>query len=122
MQHSFVTNAPEQLLLIMTSKTIVLITGGNTGIGYETVKALLSSERLYHILLGGRNIQKAQDAVKLAISEVKSESTIEAIQVDVESDESISRAFEHVSSNHPRVDCLINNAGTERIPSGVSQS
>ena len=88
-----------------------MITGGNTGIGFETVKALLASEKQYHIILGGRDIQKAQDAVKLATSDVQSESTVEAIQVDVECDASITKAFEHVSSQHPRIDCLINNAG-----------
>lgn len=95
----------------MPSDTIVLITGGNTGIGYETVKALLRSNRLYHIILAGRDLQKAQDAVKSASSEIGSKSTLEAIQVDVENDESISKAFEQVSSKHSRIDCLINNAG-----------
>ena len=95
----------------MASKTIVLITGGNTGIGYEVVKALLGSDRLYHILLAGRDIKKAEEAAKSSATEVKSESTVEAVQVDVEDDGSISKAFEEVSSKHPKVDCLINNAG-----------
>lgn len=95
----------------MASKTIILITGGNTGIGYEVVKALLSSDRLYHILLAGRDIKKAEDAAKSSTAEVKSESTVEAVQIDVEDDDSILKAFEQVSSKHSKIDCLINNAG-----------
>ena len=95
----------------MASKTIVLITGGNTGIGYEVVKALLGSDRLYHVLLAGRDIKKAEDAAKSSASEVVSKSTVEAVQIDVEDDESISKAYEQVSSKQPRIDALINNAG-----------
>ena len=95
----------------MATNTIVLITGGNTGIGYETVKALLGSERVYHILLAGRDINKAREAANSASSEIESKSTVEATQVDVEDDDSIAKAFEQVSSKHPRIDCLINNAG-----------
>lgn len=95
----------------MASKTIVLITGGNTGIGYEVVRALLGSERLYHILLAGRDINKAEEAVKSSTAEVKSQSTVEAVQIDVEDDDSIAKAYEVVSSKHSRIDTLINNAG-----------
>lgn len=96
----------------MASKTIVLITGANTGIGHEVVKALLGSNRSYHILLGGRDIKKAEDAVKSSMSEIQSESTVEAVQVDVEDDDSIAKAYDHVSSNLSRINALINNVGT----------
>jgi NAD(P)-dependent dehydrogenase (short-subunit alcohol dehydrogenase family) len=95
----------------MASKTIVLITGGNTGLGYEAVKALLGSDRLYHVLLAGRDMKKAEAAAKSATAEVESKSTVEAVQIDVEEDESISKAYEQVSSSHPKIDALINNAG-----------
>ena len=95
----------------MADATIVLITGGNTGLGLESVKALCRSERQYHILLAGRDINKAKSAANEVASETSSKSTIEAIQIDVEDDDSISKAFDELSSKHPRINCLINNAG-----------
>lgn len=72
---------------------------------------MLGSDRRYHILLAGRDMTKAEDAVKSSTAEVKSESTVEAIQIDVEDDDSIAKAYEVVSAKQPRIDALINNAG-----------
>jgi NADP-dependent 3-hydroxy acid dehydrogenase YdfG len=96
----------------MASSPVILITGANTGLGFETIKALYRSSNPYTILLGGRSIQKAQDAIQLAKSEIEnSPSRLTAIQVDIEDDHSISKAFDEVSTKYGRVDVLINNAG-----------
>ncbi|KAL4749584.1 hypothetical protein BDW72DRAFT_194721 [Aspergillus terricola var. indicus] len=89
---------------------IVVITGANTGIGFETVKSLLRSNQRYHIFLGGRNLEKAQAASKQLFSE-SAHHVLEPFQVDVESDESIEAAFKHIAAKYNRIDCLINNAG-----------
>lgn len=96
----------------MTSNTIVFITGANTGLGLETVKSLCQSSTAYTILLGGRSIDKANAAAKEVHSQFpSSRSVINTVQVDIEDDDSINRAFEHVSTEYGRVDVLINNAG-----------
>ncbi|KAK3933605.1 NAD(P)-binding protein [Diplogelasinospora grovesii] len=94
-------------------KIIVLITGANTGIGWETAKALLQSKlRTYHILLGTRSVVKGEDAIAALRKDVPdTNSTIEALQVDVSNDDSINSAFAQVESTYGRVDSLINNAG-----------
>lgn len=92
-------------------KTIVLITGGNTGIGLETVKALLRSDRPYHILLGGRDITKAKQAAAETKGESASASEVTPMQIDVEDDDSINDAHNKVAEKFGRIDCLINNAG-----------
>ena len=96
-----------------TDSAIVLITGANTGIGCEAVKALLRSERKYTILLGGRDPKKAEAAVQSAQDEIKSSagSTISPLQIDVTDDTSITAAFETVKAKHDHIDVLINNAG-----------
>jgi len=91
---------------------IVFVTGGNNGIGYETVKALLESKQAYTILLGSRSLQKASAAIKSLREECQaSTDTIEAVQVDLTSDESIQRAFEQVKNSQGHIDTLVNNAG-----------
>jgi NAD(P)-dependent dehydrogenase (short-subunit alcohol dehydrogenase family) len=99
----------------MSSRTIVLVTGGNNGIGFETVKALLESTKPYHILMGSRSLAKAQTAIETLKSEVpETSNTVEILQVDLTSDESIEKAFEQVKSKHGYLDVLINNAGMFR--------
>lgn len=97
---------------MMPLPRVVLVTGANTGIGYEIVKAFLESARTYHILLGSRDFDKGREAAIAVRGEVKaSMNTVEAIQLDLTSDASIGSAFERVNSNLGRLDYLINNAG-----------
>ncbi|KAI9933591.1 hypothetical protein ASPWEDRAFT_138298 [Aspergillus wentii DTO 134E9] len=93
---------------------IVLITGSNTGIGFEIVKALAGSDQDYTILMGGRSLEKVHDAITTAKKEFPSSaSTFVPIQVDIEFDDSIDRAFAEVQSKYGKVDALINNAGAQ---------
>lgn len=101
----------------MASPKIVLVTGANSGIGYETVKCLLQSTKPYHVLLGSRSAEKAQ----LAIDTLKrdcsvSTNTVEPLQLDLNSDDSIEAAVKQVQSQHGRIDALINNAGATFDP------
>ncbi|KAF1365818.1 short chain dehydrogenase [Lizonia empirigonia] len=65
----------------------------------------------YHILLGGRVLEKAKRASEEALGNSSSQSSVEPFLVDVESDESIMKAYEDIADRHPRIDCLVNNAG-----------
>ena len=99
-----------------SEKHTVLITGANTGLGLEIVKALSGSEQAYTIILAGRSPQKVKDAIKGVQSEFpQTKSTFDEVQIDVEDDESIAKAFNKVSASHGRLDCLINNAGRYRM-------
>ena len=94
----------------MASKTIVFITGANTGLGYEAVKALYNSSNAYGILLGCRNVEKGDNAISSIKQEIpSSSSSITSIPVDVESDDSIKTAYETISSKIGKVDVLINS-------------
>jgi NAD(P)-dependent dehydrogenase (short-subunit alcohol dehydrogenase family) len=105
---------------MMSFPRIVLVTGGNNGIGYETVKALLQSDKPYHVLLGSRSKEKGQSAVERLKKEcVGVSSTVETVQVDLNSDKSIEDAFETVKASHGRIDALINNAGKHNDSLGV---
>ncbi len=96
----------------MDPQEVILVTGANTGLGFQIIRALCSSEKAYNILLAGRSLTKAQDAVRSAEEEFPSSaSKLWPIQVDIEDDESIQRAFDEVKSKLGRLDVLVNNAG-----------
>lgn len=88
------------------SKRIILITGANKGIGFETARQLASAG--HHVILAARDPDKGAAAVaKLAAEGLRAE----AIELDVTSDASIARAVAQVSERHGKLDTLINNAG-----------
>ena len=96
----------------MSTKPIILITGANTGVGYETVKALMKSDTAYHIILCSRSLQKGNSAASQLQKDLPSSpSSLEVLQLDVRSDDSILDAFNAVEKKHSRLDVLINNAG-----------
>lgn len=100
----------------MTENSILFITGANTGLGLETVKSLYQSTETYTILLGGRDLGKAKAAAEEVQKESSgSSSVIYPVQIDISSDESISKAFDHIKEQYGRVDTLINNAGMINI-------
>ncbi|KAH7318078.1 hypothetical protein B0I35DRAFT_431263 [Stachybotrys elegans] len=96
----------------MADKTIVFITGANTGIGYEAVKALLQSPKAYHVLLGSRSVEKGKEAVSQVTKEYPdTKSTVELVQIDISDDASIHEAVATIKGKFDRLDCLVNNAG-----------
>ncbi|KAL4801142.1 hypothetical protein BDV19DRAFT_396463 [Aspergillus venezuelensis] len=93
---------------------VVLITGANTGIGFEIVRALSSSTKPYHILVGARSCEKASNAIIAVQKEYPtSTSTYSFVVIDIEQDELIQSAFEQILSAHGKLDVLINNAGAQ---------
>lgn len=92
------------------SKRIVLITGGNNGIGLAACE-LFSTQPGYHCIMASRSLEKGQQALSSLKSSHPS-ADISLVQLDVTSDTSIAAAVEHVKSTHGgRLDVLINNAG-----------
>ncbi|KAL3493352.1 NAD(P)-binding protein [Aspergillus germanicus] len=98
----------------MAGPKIVFITGANTGIGFEIVKALYIADKPYTVIVGSRSLSKAEDAISSLKEEFPAlKNTLVPLTIDVESDESIQRAAEEIESKFGRVDALINNAGAQ---------
>ncbi|KAF2492516.1 NAD(P)-binding protein [Lophium mytilinum] len=98
----------------MPSQDVILVTGANTGLGFQIIRALYSSDESYTILLGGRSLAKAEEAIDVAVKEFpSSRSKLFPIQVDIEDDDSITTAFTEVQSKYGRLDALVNNAGAQ---------
>lgn len=91
---------------------VVLVTGASNGIGYETVKAFLKSPNPYHVFLGSRSTEKGEATLQKIQAECPTLSnTVELLQINLDSDESIEKAFEVVKNGQGRLDILINDAG-----------
>ena len=91
----------------MATKTVIFITGANTGLGYEVTRALYKSSKSYDILLGCRSVDKGNSAISSLKQEIPSSSSnVSTVQVDVESDDSIKKAYQDISSKTGKVDVL----------------
>lgn len=84
-----------------------LITGANRSIGLETARQLL--QKGYYIYLASRTIKNGQEAVEKLKAEGLTE--VEAIQLDVDNEESIKAARIELGKKTEVLDVLINNAG-----------
>ncbi|KAH8751407.1 hypothetical protein F5882DRAFT_454510 [Hyaloscypha sp. PMI_1271] len=105
----------------MSSKqTIVLITGANRGIGYETAKNLLLHSAKYHILLGSRSLSRGASAASDLQSTPGVLGTVTSLQLDITSDSSISDAFEFIKTTHGHLDILVLNAGIFGLHPGTA--
>jgi NAD(P)-dependent dehydrogenase (short-subunit alcohol dehydrogenase family) len=96
----------------MPSKTLILITGANQGLGYYAAQQLAASGT-YHVLIGSRDFNKAKTAIEALAndSSVKVDADyLEPLQIDINDDASISAAAETVEKKYGKLDILLNNA------------
>lgn len=93
---------------------IILVTGGNRGIGLEICKQL---DRLGHkVILGSRDFEKGLEAAKALSKQVIVK------QLDVADENSIQRLFDFVRAEFGRLDVLVNNAGVITTSTGNKKS
>jgi len=92
---------------------VTLVTGANSGIGYETAKAL--ADHGAHVILACRDQEKARRARDKLESELD-RSSLELLEVDLADLVSVRRAAAAVLSDHARLDVLVNNAGVMGAP------
>ncbi|KAK8774579.1 hypothetical protein V5799_010891 [Amblyomma americanum] len=90
-----------------------LVTGGSTGIGYETAKALAS--RGARVIFTCRNMQVGQQALA-AMTEASGGGDVVLKHLDLCSLASVRRLARDILENEPRLDLLVNNAGRSAPP------
>ena len=96
-------------------KKVAIITGSNTGIGFETAKTLV--EHGFTVIMACRSRSKALEAIE-RIGEGSSSAIFEE-PVDLASLESVRSFSKTILEKYEFIDVLINNAGINT--SGVSQ-
>lgn len=99
---------PETSIPALTDK-VILVTGGNTGIGKETVLQL-AKHRPSKIIIAARNEAKACRAIQ-DIESAAPGVQITFIPLDLMSFKSIREAVDSFNAQCPRLDILVNNAG-----------
>lgn len=82
---------------------IILVTGGNRGIGFAIVKSISIRYPKSTILLGCRNMTFGEEAV-LQLQKDGAVAAVEAIQIDIESDSSIIAAVKSIEQKFGRLD------------------
>lgn len=91
----------------------VLITGANSGIGFEAARAL--AQKGATVVLGCRNRAKAADA-QAAISATSPAGASEILEMDLADLDSVRSAADEFTAAHDRLDLLVDNAGLMAIP------
>ncbi|CAB3257768.1 unnamed protein product [Arctia plantaginis] len=87
---------------------VVIITGGNSGLGLETAKDLAS--RGAKVIIACRNVRRAT-AAKEEIVKASGNTDVHFRQLDLASLRSVRDFCDHINKTEKRVDVLINNAG-----------
>lgn len=90
----------------MNDTKITLITGADTGMGFEIAKEL--GQNGQKVIVGSRNLEKGQSALeRLAVEGV----VANLVQLDVTDAVTIAQAVTKIKEQYGRLDILINNAG-----------
>ena len=100
------------------SGRVAIITGSNTGIGYEAAAVL--AERGAHVVLAVRNLDKGK-AAAARITAASPNADVTLQELDLTSLDSIREAADDLRAAYPRIDLLINNAGVMYTPKDATK-
>lgn len=92
----------------MTNQKVILVTGGTSGIGKETVEKLALTGAT--VVFTARDLRKAEETKKEIIEETGN-SSINYLICDLASFSSIRACVEEFERHYQRLDALVNNAG-----------
>ncbi|CAG8403693.1 unnamed protein product [Penicillium salamii] len=102
------------------SGQVILVTGGNAGLGFETIKEL-AKHRPAHIYLAARSAEKAVKAIQDMRESDDVTAPISFLQLDLSSFDSVKKAASKFNQAESRLDILINNAGIMMTAEGLTQ-
>jgi NAD(P)-dependent dehydrogenase (short-subunit alcohol dehydrogenase family) len=98
---------------------VAVITGANTGIGFETARVL--AEHGAQVVLACRSGERARAAAARIAASTDADAAPETLELDLASLSSVRRAAEQLHDLHPGIDLLINNAGVMDVPYGTTE-
>ena len=100
---------------------VYLVTGANTGIGYETALALV--QKGAKVYLACRSEQRAAEAIAKIHSATGTAASDKAIflQLDLQDLKQVKQAADTFLAKETRLDALINNAGIMACPFALTK-
>ena len=111
--YGFESTADEVLSDIDLSGKTAFITGGYSGLGKETARAMAA--RGAHVIIAGRDMDKA-NAAAAEIREATGNESIETIECDLGSQQQLKACGAEARERLGKIDLLINNAGVMACP------
>lgn len=111
---SLVSTQPRNLPLLITSETCLggtyIVTGANTGLGFEAAKHLVAVGAA-KVILGVRNVSAGKTAKAEIETETGTSSVAEVWELDLASYDSVKAFVKRAIEELGRIDALIENAG-----------
>ncbi len=95
------------------SGKIIIVTGGNSGLGYESVKAF--AKKGAEVIIASRSPEKAEE-VKIEISKDNVSGKIRVMYLDLADLGTVKKFASEFRKNYKRLDVLLNNAGIMMSP------
>ena len=92
---------------------IIVVTGGNSGLGYESVKAFAGKGA--EVVLASRSMEKGEEARTEILKDFQ-EGKIKVMQLDLGDLESVRNFASAFKENYKKLDVLLNNAGIMMTP------
>ena len=96
---------------------VIIVTGGNSGLGYESVKAF--TEKGAEVILASRSVEKGEAACMEILKEIP-EGKIKVMSLDLMDFSSIKDFANEFHKKYDRLDVLLNNAGIMMVPYGLT--
>jgi len=95
------------------SGKVIIVTGGNSGLGYESVKAFAMKGA--EVILASRSTEKGEQALAEILKDVP-DGKIKVGQLDLGDLESVKNFASEFKTKHKKLDVLLNNAGIMMTP------
>ncbi|KAJ7445864.1 hypothetical protein FB451DRAFT_1538106 [Mycena latifolia] len=94
-----------------SSKKVILVTGSNTGIGYELVHLLAAKGNTVYLA------SRKEAAGAEAVAKIKKEKNLDVkfVQLDITDPASVKAAAAKIKKDEGRLDVLVNNAGVSHM-------
>ena len=87
-------------------KKVIVITGGSSGIGLQTISQLSDNENIHVI-----SFSRSEDKIKTALKETGNRKNVTYVRGDVTSIDDCQKLAEQINREHGKLHGLVNNAG-----------